>query len=70
MTFLVKKPARRRNDVFTVAVRPVYSRNAQMPTVSGYIGIQESLYGQDVQFKRDTPGRWLLRPRSRITEAP
>ena len=51
---MARKTAKQREDVFRVAVRPVYSRSAQMPTISSYIGILESLYGRDVQFKRDT----------------
>ena len=51
---MAKKTTKQPDDVFSVAVRPVYSRSAQMPTVSCYIGVLSALYGRDVQFKRDT----------------
>ena len=41
-------------DIWVIGLRPVYSRSAQMPTVSSYIASLSPLHGRDVQFKRDT----------------
>ena len=41
-------------DIWEIRLRPVYSRSAQMPTVSSYIASLSPLHGRDVQFKRDT----------------
>ena len=45
---------KKQTDIFRISVRRVYSRSAQMPTVSCHIATLESLHDRDVHFKRDT----------------
>ena len=39
---------------YHLTTRSVYSRSAQMPTVSNYIATLSPLDGRDIQFKRET----------------
>ena len=43
-----------KRDIYHLTTRPVYSRSAQMPTVSRYIATLSPLHGSDIQFKRET----------------
>ena len=42
---------------YHLTTRAVYSRSAQMPTVSSYIATLSPLDGRDIHFKRETRGQ-------------
>lgn len=46
-----------RRLTYHLTTRSVYSRSAQMPTVSNYIATLSPLDGRDIQFKRETRGQ-------------